>query len=108
MFVAALANIATICIGVVLLWGWVAFIAEAIARRTGRKRAVPYPDEVLWALFGRSLLDLGLFGGESVWTERPGRALAPRGPKGGEETGGGKPDQTGSTSGTAAQAGGEE
>ena len=49
MFFTAIINIATVCIGVVIVWGWVAFISESIARRTGRKNAVPYPDEVLWA-----------------------------------------------------------
>ena len=75
MFLTAVINIATVCIGVVLVWGWVSFISEAIARRTGRKNAVPYPDDVLWACFGRSLLDLGLFGGEFVPKQRPKKPL---------------------------------
>ena len=62
MFFAAVTNIITICVGVGLVWGWVAFISEAISRRTGRAYAVPYPDEVLWARFGRLLLDLGILG----------------------------------------------
>jgi hypothetical protein len=70
MFFAAVTNIATICVGVVLVWGWVAFISEAIARRTGRTYAVPYPDKVLWASFGKFLLDLGLFGGVFALTQR--------------------------------------
>jgi hypothetical protein len=68
----------TICIGVVLVWSWVAFISEAIARRTGRTNAVPYPDEVLWARFGRSLLDRGLFGGVSTLPHRPQGTQLPR------------------------------
>ena len=72
MFLAAVTNMVMICIiGVVLVWSWAAFISEAIARRTGRTNAVPYPDEVLWARFGRFLLDLGLFGGASILPHRP-------------------------------------
>jgi hypothetical protein len=74
MFLIAVANLVTICLGVALVWGWVSFIFEAIARRTGRKPAVPYPDEVLWVRFGRFLLDLGLFGGVSPLPHRSQRA----------------------------------
>jgi hypothetical protein len=49
MFLAAVINIVTICIGVFLVWTWVAFISEVISRRTGRKSAVPHPDKVLLA-----------------------------------------------------------
>jgi hypothetical protein len=71
MFFEVVTNIATICVGVALVWSWVAFISEAIARRTGRTNAVPYPCEVLWARYGRFLLDLGLFGGEFNLPHRP-------------------------------------
>jgi len=91
MFFEVLANMAAISIGVVLLCSWVAFVSEAIARLTHRKRPVPYPDEVLWARFGRSLLDVGLFGGEPVWTRRPERAL----PEDGQRSGEAKEDQAG-------------
>ncbi len=60
-----------ICIGIAIVWGWVAFIDEAIARRTGRIRKVPCPDEGLWALCGGALLGLGLFGGAPVQKQRP-------------------------------------
>ena len=64
MFVAAVTNMITICaVGGAIVWGWVAFISETIARRAGTTRKVPYPDDVLWALFGGALLSLGLFGG---------------------------------------------
>lgn len=64
MFLIVVSNLVTICIlGVVLVWSWAAFISEAIARRTGKTNAVPYPDEVLWARFVKSLLDLDFFGG---------------------------------------------
>jgi hypothetical protein len=82
MFFTVVTSIATICIGVMLVWGWVAFIAEAIARRTGRTSAVPYPDEALWACFGRSLLDIGLFGGEFSLTQRRKGNLLLRGLRG--------------------------
>jgi len=59
-----------ICIGIAIVWGWVAFIAEAIARRRGVTSKVPYPDEGLWALFGKDLLDLGLFGGAPAQKQR--------------------------------------
>ena len=63
MFVAAIDTLIAICIGVVIVWGWVAFVSEAIARRTGATRRVPYPDDVLWTRCGGALLNLGLFGG---------------------------------------------
>ncbi len=63
MFLVTVSNMIAICVGVAIVWGWVAFISEATARRTGRTPAVPYPDEVLWALLGGLLLGLGLFGG---------------------------------------------
>jgi len=72
MFLVVVSNIVTICVGAALVWSWVAFISEAIARRTGKTNAVPYPDEVLWARFGRFLLDLGLFGGVSTLPHRQG------------------------------------
>jgi hypothetical protein len=78
MFFAAVTNIVSIFVGVVLVWSWVAFISEAIARRTGRTNAVPYPDEVLWARYGRFLLDLGLFGGAFTLPHRPKGTQLPR------------------------------
>ena len=60
----------TIGVGVMVVWGWVALISEAIARRTGTTYKVPYHDEVVWALFGRFLLDLGLFGGAFALKQR--------------------------------------
>jgi len=72
MFLMVVSNLVTICIlGVVLVWSWAAFISEAIVRRTGRTNAVPYPCEVLWARFGRFLLDLGLFRGAFNLPHRP-------------------------------------
>jgi len=61
----------TICIAVAIVWGWVAFISEAIARRKGKICKVPYPDEGLWALFGEALLGLGLFGGAPARKQHP-------------------------------------
>jgi hypothetical protein len=75
MIAALIGNMITICIGIAIVWGWVAFIAEAIARRTGKTRRVPYPDEGLWALFGKDLLDLGLFGGTPGQKQRPQRSM---------------------------------
>jgi hypothetical protein len=68
----------TICLGVMIVWGWVAFISEAIARRAGTTRKVPYPDDVLWALFGGTLLGLGLFGGAPAWKRRAQGSLPRR------------------------------
>ena len=67
-----------ICIGVMIVWGWVAFISEAIARRRGTTCRVPYPDDALWALFGGSLLGLGLFGGAPAWKRRAQGSLPRR------------------------------
>jgi len=61
----------TILIGVMIVWGWVAFISEAIARRSGSTPKVPYPDDVLWGSFGGTLLNLGLFGGAPAGKRRP-------------------------------------
>ena len=78
MFVAAVTNMITICVvGGAIVWGWVAFISEAIARRAGTTRKVPYPDDVLWALFGGALLSLGLFGGVPAWKQHP-QGILPR------------------------------
>ena len=66
MFVSAIGTLIAIGIGVVIVWAWVAFVSEAIARRTGATRRVPYPDDVLWARCGGALLNLGLFGGAPV------------------------------------------
>ena len=72
MFWIVVSNLVVICfLGVAIVWGWVAFISQAIARRTGRTSAVPYPDEVLWSRFDKSLLDLGLFGGAPILPNRP-------------------------------------
>jgi len=71
MFVAAVSFMIPICIGVMIVWGWVAFISETIARRTGTTRKVPYPDDALWALFGGTLLSLGLFGGVPARNRHP-------------------------------------
>ena len=71
MFSAVVSNVLTICIGGVLVWSWVAFISELIASRAGKKAAVPYPDDALWARFGRSLLGLGLFGGVPSLETKP-------------------------------------
>jgi hypothetical protein len=78
MFFIAVTNIAVCILGVVLVWSWVAFIWEAIARRTGKTSAVPYPDDVVWARFGKSLLDLGLFGGALNLPHRPQGSQLPR------------------------------
>ncbi len=57
MFIAAVTNMITICVVVgAIVWGWVAFISETIALRAGTTRKVPYPDDVLWTLFGGALL----------------------------------------------------
>jgi len=77
MVVAAIGSMITICLGVVIVWGWVAFISETIARRAGTTRKVPYPDDVLWALFGGTLLGLGLFGGAPARKQRP-QGILPR------------------------------
>ncbi len=66
MFVAAIGTLIATCIGIMIVWGWVAFISEAIARRTGMTPRVPYPDDVLWERYGGALLNLGLFGGAPV------------------------------------------
>jgi hypothetical protein len=71
MIPAFTGNAITVCIvGIAIFWGWAALMAEAIARRTGKSRKVPYPDQVLWELFGHDLLDLGLFGGAPTWEQR--------------------------------------
>ena len=75
----------TIFIGVMIVWGWVAFISEAIARRSGSTPKVPYPDDVLWGSFGGTLLNLGLFGGaptslETTSTGESAQAPAARAP----------------------------
>jgi hypothetical protein len=75
MFVAAIGTLMAICIGVVIVWGWVAFVSEAIARRTGAIPGVLYPDDVLWARFGRTLLSLGFFGGAPDWEQRHQQSL---------------------------------
>ena len=43
----------TIVAFVLIAWGWAAYISERRARRTGRTRAVRYPDEVLWDIWCR-------------------------------------------------------
>jgi hypothetical protein len=48
-FLEIVTNIASVGIGIVLLWGWIALFSELIARRTGEKPTVPYPDDALWA-----------------------------------------------------------
>jgi hypothetical protein len=67
-----------ICIGIMIVWGWVAFISEAIARRAGTTPKVPYPDDVLWAHFGGTLLNLGLFGGAPARKRRAQGSLPRR------------------------------
>ena len=72
MFVEVVTNMITICIaGGGIVWGWVAFISEAIARRAGTTSKMPYPDDVLWALSGDTLLSLGLFGGVPARKQHP-------------------------------------
>jgi uncharacterized protein YneF (UPF0154 family) len=71
MYSITVSNLITVCIiGVMIVWGWVAYISELIARRTGKTSTVLYPNEGLWALLGTTLLSLGLFGGAFVWKQR--------------------------------------
>ncbi len=70
MIVAVIECMVAISFCVVIVWSWVTFIAEAICRRRGTTCTVPWPDEVLWMLSGKTLLDLGRFGGAPLWEQR--------------------------------------
>ena len=79
MFFATITNaVITISLGGMLMWGWIALASEAIARRSGGPRRVQDPQDVLWTIFGRFLLRLGLFGGASPSVQRHKRYLAAR------------------------------
>jgi len=69
MIVAVITYMVAISFVAVIVWSWVAFISQAISQSRGTTSPVPWPDEVLWALFGKNLLDLGLFGGEPFWLD---------------------------------------
>ncbi len=66
MFVGVMDYIMAISMAAFIVWYWLAFVAEMIARRKGTTSRIPWPDEVLWARVGRTLLDSGLYGGAPV------------------------------------------
>lgn len=55
MLVRIVGDILTVCLGALIVWGWVSYITSAIARRTGRGHAIPYPDDLLLGYVERSL-----------------------------------------------------
>ncbi len=66
MIVAVIGYMIPILIGAMVVWYWIAFVAEMIAWHRGTTSTVHWPDEILWMITGRTLLDNGLYGGARV------------------------------------------
>jgi hypothetical protein len=67
MWLTVIINAAVVIgLGVIGLWGWVAFFSEIKVRRFDHKQRIPYPDDVAWRIVKRYIEEYVLTGRNGI------------------------------------------